>query len=62
MADRLSARAGGVDIARLIWREDVECCRWETFGGDVDVRADEGSGGDEEEGLLEGPFCEVGWD
>ena len=42
--------------------EDGERSRGETLGGEVDVLAVKGGGGDEEDGLGHGPGLEMGFD
>lgn len=43
MRHRLASGARGIDICRRIGRENGECGRRETFGGDINVRAGERS-------------------
>lgn len=60
MGDGFVAGARRVDVGALVGGEDCEGGGGEAFGRDVYVCATEGGGGDEEDGLGEGPGGEVG--
>lgn len=60
MGDCLVAGACCVDVGALVGGEDCEGGGREALGRDVYMCAAEGGGGDEEDGLREGPGGEVG--